>query len=101
MKGSICEFELRTRMHDAKREKAHRGELRISVPIGYVWHREVGLGIDPNLQLQEIIRLIFVRFRELGSARQVLLSLPAQQVHFPRRSDGKTLMHLTDIRTLP
>ncbi|WP_269112591.1 recombinase family protein [Burkholderia diffusa] len=39
MKGSISEFELnvlRTRMHDAKREKAHRGELRISVPVGYI-----------------------------------------------------------------
>ena len=94
MKGSISEFELnvlRTRMHDAKRQKAHRGELRISVPIGYIWHREVGLGIDPSLQLQEVIRLIFVRFRELGSARQVLLSLRAQQVHFPRPSDGRTL----------
>ncbi|MFP3589291.1 recombinase family protein, partial [Paraburkholderia sp. SIMBA_055] len=55
--------------------------------------REVGLGIDPNLQLQEVIRLIFVRFRELGSARQVLLSLRAQQVHFPRPSDGRTLTH--------
>ena len=96
MKGSISEFELnvlRTRMHDAKRQKAHRGELRISVPIGYIWHREVGLGIDPSLQLQEVIRLIFVRFRELGSARQVLLSLRAQQVHFPRPSDGRTLTH--------
>jgi len=51
------------------------------------------LGIDPNLQLQEVIRLIFVRFRELGSARQVLLSLQAQQVHFPRPSDGRTLTH--------
>jgi len=96
MKGSISEFELnvlRTRMLDAKRQKAHRGELRISVPIGYIWHREVGLGIDPNLQLQEVIRLIFQRFRELGSARQVLLSLQAQQVHFPRPSDGRTLTH--------
>ncbi|MFP3588688.1 recombinase family protein [Paraburkholderia sp. SIMBA_055] len=49
MKGSISEFELnvlRTRMHDAKRQKAHRGELRISVPIGYIWHREVGLGTE-------------------------------------------------------
>src|ERR1700753_3676365 len=44
MKGSISEFELnvlRTRMLDAKREKAQRGELRISVPVGYVWHRDV------------------------------------------------------------
>jgi DNA invertase Pin-like site-specific DNA recombinase len=87
MKGSISEFELnvlRTRMLDAARGKAHRGELRISVPVGYIWHREVGLGLDPNLRLQEVIRLVFARFRELGSARQVLLSLRAEQVHFPR-----------------
>jgi DNA invertase Pin-like site-specific DNA recombinase len=96
MKGSISEFELnvlRTRMLDAKRAKAYRGDLRISVPFGYIWHREVGLGLDPNLRLQEVIRLIFARFRELGSARQVLLSLRAEQVHFPRPSDGRTLTH--------
>jgi hypothetical protein len=39
MKGSISEFELgvlRTRMLDAARAKARRGELRISVPNGYI-----------------------------------------------------------------
>src|SRR5690348_5810965 len=84
MKGSISEFELgvlRTRMLDAARAKAHRGELRISVPIGYLWHREVGLGLDPDRRIQEGIRLIFSRFRELGSARQALLSMTADQVH--------------------
>ncbi len=90
MKGSISEFELgvlRARMLDAARSKASRGELRISVPFGYIWHREVGLGLDPDLRLQEVIRLIFARFRELGSARQVLLSMKADQIHFPRPSD--------------
>ena len=90
MKGSISEFELgvlRARMLDAARSKASRGELRISVPFGYLWHREVGLGLDPDLRLQEVIRLIFARFRELGSARQVLLSMKAEQIHFPRPSD--------------
>jgi hypothetical protein len=57
------------------RSKARRGELRLSVPFGYIWHREVGLGLDPDLRLQQVIRLIFARFRELGSARQVLLSM--------------------------
>ena len=74
MKGSISEFELgvlRARMLDAARSKASRGELRLSVPFGYIWHREAGLGLDPDLRLQEVIRLIFTRFRELGSARQV------------------------------
>jgi DNA invertase Pin-like site-specific DNA recombinase len=90
MKGSISEFELgvlRARMLDAARSKARRGELRLSVPFGYVWHREAGLGFDPDLRLQEVIRLIFARFRELGSARQVLLSMKADQIHFPRPSD--------------
>jgi len=90
MKGSISEFELgvlRARMLDAARSKASRGELRLSVPFGYVWHREVGLGFDPDLRLQEVIRLVFTRFRQLGSARQVLLSMTADQVHFPRPSD--------------
>jgi DNA invertase Pin-like site-specific DNA recombinase len=94
MKGSISEFELgvlRSRMLDAARSKARRGELRISVPIGYVWHREVGLGLDPDCRVQAVTRGIFQRFRELGSARQVHLALKAEQVHFPRPSDGKRM----------
>jgi excisionase family DNA binding protein len=89
MKGSISEFELgvlRARMLDAARSKARRGELRLPVPFGYLWDRDVGLGFDPDLRLQEVIRLIFARFRELGSARQVLLSMKADQIHFPRPS---------------
>jgi DNA invertase Pin-like site-specific DNA recombinase len=95
MKGSISEFELgvlKARMLDAARAKAQRGELRISVPFGYVWHREYGLGFDPDMRLQEVIRLIFARFSQLGSARQVLLSLADEQVHFPRPSDGKKMI---------
>lgn len=94
MKGSISEFELgviRARMHDAARAKARRGELRISVPIGYVWHRDFGLGFDPDLRLQQAIRLVFARFRQLGSARQTHLSLTAEGLFFPRPSDGKRL----------
>ena len=90
MKGSISEFELgalRARMLDAARSKAGRGELRISVPFGYIWYREVGLGLAPDQRLQEVIRLIFARFRALGGARQVLLSMTAAGIYFPRPSD--------------
>ena len=95
MKGSISEFELgvlRARMLDAARAKARRGELRISVPIGYLWHREIGLSFDPDLRMQEAIRIIFNRFRQLGSARQVHLSLRADGFDFPRPSDGKRMI---------
>ena len=91
MKGTISEFELgilRARMLDAARAKAARGELRISVPIGYLWHRDTGLGLDPDIRIQEAIRLIFQRFQELGGARQTLLALTREGLHFPRPSDG-------------
>lgn len=94
MKGSISEFELgiiRSRMYEAARSKAKRGELRISSPIGYAWDRYVGLGLDPDQRLQEVIRLVFQKFRELGSARQVLLWMASQNVHFPYPSNGRTL----------
>jgi DNA invertase Pin-like site-specific DNA recombinase len=94
MKGSISEFELgiiRSRMYEAARSKAKRGELRFSAPVGYAWERHIGLGFDPDHRLQEVIRLVFKKFRELGSARQVLLWMTSQSVHFPYPSGGQTL----------
>ena len=62
LKGSFSEFEsgiLRARMLGALQEKARRGELRINVPVGYVWYREAdGPVFDPDLRIQETIRLI-------------------------------------------
>lgn len=94
MKGTISEFELgvlRARMLDAARAKARRGELRISVPIGYIWHRDAGLGFDPDVRVQDAVHRIFSRFRELRSGRQVLLSLTEDELCFPRPTDGHSL----------
>jgi hypothetical protein len=70
-------------MLDTAKANARRGELRLSVPFGFIWHREPGLDLDPNRRSQEVLRLIFIHFRELGSAGQVLLSktagLPGRQ----------------------
>jgi DNA invertase Pin-like site-specific DNA recombinase len=76
MKGSISEFELsviRSRMLDAKHGKAQRGELHIRVPIGYIWYREIGLGFDPDLRVQEAVLVIFARFRQRGSAPSIVV----------------------------
>ncbi|MDE0698525.1 MAG: recombinase family protein [Boseongicola sp.] len=87
MKGSIFEFEsgiIRARMLGALQEKARRGELRINVPVGYVWYRETaGPVLDPDLRVQETIGLIFAQFRELGSARQVTIKLREDEILFP------------------
>jgi hypothetical protein len=48
-------------MLEAARAKARPGELRISVPVDYIWHREIGLGFDPDLRIQEAVKLVFAR----------------------------------------
>jgi len=78
-------------MLEAARAKARRGELRHTPPIGYLWDRDAGIMFDPDQRIQEVIRSIFTRFVELGSARQVLLSMADQGIHFPRPSDGVRL----------
>lgn len=92
MKGTISEFELgilRARLNEALWSKARRGELRIGVPIGYVWDSRTGPLLDPDARVQEFVRLTHRKFRELGSARQVLLWMREEGVHSPRPSDGK------------
>ena len=94
MLGIFCVLVLgviRARLVDAARAKARRGELRISVPIGYIWHRDIGLSLDPDIRLQQVIRLVFDRFRQHGSARQTHLSLVAEGVVFPRPSGAARL----------
>ena len=86
MKGSFVTFELsqmRARMTDAAQRKAKRGELRLLVPRGFVWDRESGIDFDPDTRLQATIREVFVRFRKLGSVRQVEMSMDRDGFHFP------------------
>lgn len=92
MKGTISEFELgilRTRMTEAMWNKAERGELRIPIPIGFIWDRDDTVAFDPDTRLQEAIHLVFSKFRELGSARQVFLWMVGEGLHFPRPTDDK------------
>lgn len=95
MKGTISEFELnilRMRLVEAAQAKARRGELRIPVPIGFLWDRGSVVRFDPDLRIQEVVRLVFKKFEELGSARQVFHWMRQAEVHFPRPTDGKRLV---------
>lgn len=76
LKGSMSEYELslmRQRGLAARDAKAARGELRFTLPPGYCWSEAGRIEIDPDEQVAEAIRLVFRKFRELGSARQVFL----------------------------
>ena len=76
LKGTMSEYELsllRQRGLEARDAKARRGELRFALPPGYCWDELGRVEIDPDERIAEAIRLVFHKFRELGSARQVLI----------------------------
>jgi DNA invertase Pin-like site-specific DNA recombinase len=76
LKGSMSEYELsllRQRGLAARDSKAKRGELRFTLPPGYCWSEAERIEIDPDERVSGAIRMIFDKFRELGSARQVFL----------------------------
>ncbi len=98
LKGTMSEFELsliRKRLVDAAVAKARRGELRIGVPVGYVWSRDADLMMDPDRRIQDAIRTIFRLFERLGSATQVLFYMRREGLLFPRPIDGKSASQLT------
>ncbi len=97
LKGTMSEFELsliRKRLVDAAVAKAKRGELRIGVPVGYLWSRDDGLMMDPDRRIQDAIRTVFRLFERLGSATQVLLHMRREGILFPRPADGKSTAQL-------
>ena len=76
LKGSMSEYELsllRQRGLAARDSKARRGELRFALPPGYCWNELGQMEMDPDERVCEAIRMVLRKFRELGSARQVLL----------------------------
>ena len=59
---------LRQRGLAARDAKAGRGELRLTLPPGYCWGESARIEIDPDERVAGVIRLVFEKFRELGSA---------------------------------
>jgi DNA invertase Pin-like site-specific DNA recombinase len=97
LKGTMSEFELsliRKRLVDAAVAKAKRGELRIGVPVGYVWSRDDGLMMDPDRRIQDAIRTVLRLFERLSSATQVLLHMRREGLLFPRPADGRSMAQL-------
>ncbi|MGW3152481.1 recombinase family protein [Streptomyces sp. NPDC001177] len=88
LKGTISEAELyliKQRMWGGRIAKARRGELGFEPPIGY-WRRLSGeIVIDPDEQVQSVIRLLFAKFEELGTLHALLAWLVANGIELGGR----------------
>src|SRR5467141_4491653 len=86
MKGTISEMEVasfRERAHAALLQKAQRGALVQRVAIGYVKGANDRIEKDPDARVRAAIDLIFRKFAEMGSVRQVYFWLDQQQIQLP------------------
>jgi DNA invertase Pin-like site-specific DNA recombinase len=86
MKGTMSEMELslfRQRSMEALKQKARRGELFLSVPIGYLKASHDRIEKDPDRRIQEAIALVFAKFAELQTVRQVHLWMRQERMPMP------------------
>ena len=91
MKGTMSEMELATLRHrseEALRRKARRGELFMTVAVGYVRVDRDRIGMDPDQRVREAVALVFRKFAELGSIRQVHLWLRHEGIELPALVPG-------------
>ena len=92
MKGTMSEMELsvfRQRSMEAMRQKARRGELHLTVAVGYVKTEDGGIEKDPDRRVQDGISLVFRKFAELQTVRQVLLWFRQENVLVPAIVQGR------------
>ena len=81
---------LRQRSYEALRQKARRGELFLNVAVGYVKVRRDRIEKDPDRRVQAALDLVFRKFAEFQSIRQVHLWLREEEVALPAvKTDGE------------
>jgi DNA invertase Pin-like site-specific DNA recombinase len=92
LKGTISEAELgwiRQRAQEGLLAKARRGELILSLVVGYVESSDGGVEKHPDQRVQQAIALVFRKFSELRSVRQVLIWLRHERILLPVAVDAK------------
>src|SRR6201984_2115745 len=108
MKGTFAQAELhiiRARLHGGKLNKAQKGELRLSLPVGLVFDGE-NIVLDPDQEVQGAVRAVFELFEQESSAYGVVQRFQERGLRFPRRQyggawDGKLIWgRLTHSRVL-
>lgn len=89
VKNQMSEAELHflaSRLQGAKQAAAERGELRIGLPVGYVYDDEGRIVMDPDSEVQAAVGDVFAAFRAGGSAFRVVVAFKDRL--FPKRAHG-------------
>ena len=98
LKGTMSEYELsllKQRGLAARDGKAKRGELRFRLPPGYCWNELGRMEKDPDARVVDAVTLVFRKFRELGTARQVLTWAKQADMQLPVVVLGVRGAHIT------
>lgn len=88
LSGMMSEAELhhlKLRLQAGARHKAERGALRLHLPAGLQRQADGQVTFHPDAEIQARIRLVFQKFKELGTARRVLRFLRQQGLPLPVR----------------
>jgi DNA invertase Pin-like site-specific DNA recombinase len=88
LKGTISEAELhyiQLRMVEGRMRQIERGEYRQALPTGLLRLPDGRVVKDPDDQIRHTIELVFTKFEELNSARQVFCYLRDAHIRLPRR----------------
>jgi len=91
MKGTMSEMEVsvfRQRSMEAMKQKAKRGELFLTVAVGYVKTDDNQIEKAPDRRVREAIDLVFSKFAELQTVRQVLVWVRQEQILLPAIVQG-------------
>ena len=91
MKGTMSEMELsifRQRSLEALKQKARRGELFLTVAVGYAKVTHDRIEKDPDRRIQEALALVFRKFAEMQTVRQVHLWFRQDRLSLPAVSYG-------------
>jgi hypothetical protein len=90
-KGTMSEAELhwlRSRLLGGKLEKAQHGALRFRPPAGFVVDPAGQVGLDPDEEVQQAVRLLFTRLAQSASALAVVKHCAVHHLRFPTRGWG-------------
>jgi len=88
LKGSISELELhtiRSRLTAGLLAKAERGELALTLPIGFIRDPSGVVVKDPDMAIQERLGLVFETFLKFRTVAKVMRVLNDRGLDIPRR----------------